>query len=379
MPPSRTCASLAIGAPFKQVKSTGTEENGRTLNKGLTVILDNDEMLPGDEERWAGRLTRRIFRNDLVRAYAGLISAATPSALVWNGKSAPDADVAKLLFQGGEERGLASNSVVYGGAAWLYRFLAYSDAARQNGGAAAALTPEQLAMLLMVDSVLVSKAYKQSTASAKAAVLGSYVLAYHAQANASPDDPSNIKRFVTPVEGGGKVTPVEGSLFVQPLDRAIVRDDVELIVARLHGWIDDPMVDCVITTGGTGVTGRDVTPEAFDRVLDLQSVVNHGVTRLQVGGIEMIAEHIRWPGNSEHQHIVKIGKLLDGLAGFGGGDAIFEAVGPALADDLLDIPRHRLRFGGGGHEPQPRPGLRGGHGGLLSVGPELGIRRCGGA
>ena len=58
----------AIGAPFKQVKSTGTEENGRTLNKGLTVILDNDEMLPGDEERWAGRLTRRIFRNDLVRA-----------------------------------------------------------------------------------------------------------------------------------------------------------------------------------------------------------------------------------------------------------------------------------------------------------------------
>lgn len=195
----------AIGAPFKQVKSTGTEENGRTLNKGLTVILDNDEMLPGDEERWAGRLTRRIFRNDLVRAYAGLISAATPSALVWNGKSAPDADVAKLLFQGGEERGLASNSVVYGGAAWLYRFLAYSDAARQNGGAAAALTPEQLAMLLMVDSVLVSKAYKQSTASAKAAVLGSYVLAYHAQANASPDDPSNIKRFVTPVEGGGKV------------------------------------------------------------------------------------------------------------------------------------------------------------------------------
>jgi molybdenum cofactor biosynthesis protein B len=51
-------------------------------------------------------------------------------------------------------------------------------------------------------------------------------------------------------------------------DRAIVRDDVDLIVARLHGWIDDPMVDCVITTGGTGVTGRDVTPEALARVWD---------------------------------------------------------------------------------------------------------------
>ncbi len=49
-------------------------------------------------------------------------------------------------------------------------------------------------------------------------------------------------------------------------DRAIVRDDVDMIVARLHGWIDDDGIDCVITTGGTGVTGRDVTPEAVERV-----------------------------------------------------------------------------------------------------------------
>ncbi len=51
-------------------------------------------------------------------------------------------------------------------------------------------------------------------------------------------------------------------------DRAIVRDDVELIVGRLSAWIADTQVDCVITTGGTGVTGRDVTPEAFLRVRD---------------------------------------------------------------------------------------------------------------
>lgn len=49
-------------------------------------------------------------------------------------------------------------------------------------------------------------------------------------------------------------------------DRAIVRDDIDGIVARLHGWIDDDSIDCVITTGGTGVTGRDVTPEAVERV-----------------------------------------------------------------------------------------------------------------
>jgi molybdopterin adenylyltransferase len=48
--------------------------------------------------------------------------------------------------------------------------------------------------------------------------------------------------------------------------RAIIPDDADRIAAQLDAWIDDGQVDCVITTGGTGVTGRDVTPEAFARV-----------------------------------------------------------------------------------------------------------------
>ena len=51
-------------------------------------------------------------------------------------------------------------------------------------------------------------------------------------------------------------------------ERAIIRDDSDGIVARLHAWIDDPDIDCIVTTGGTGVTGRDVTPEAVERVAD---------------------------------------------------------------------------------------------------------------
>ena len=50
--------------------------------------------------------------------------------------------------------------------------------------------------------------------------------------------------------------------------RAIDKDDVEAITRRLRGWIADPEVDVVITTGGTGITGRDVTPEAFESVLE---------------------------------------------------------------------------------------------------------------
>ncbi len=48
--------------------------------------------------------------------------------------------------------------------------------------------------------------------------------------------------------------------------RAILKDDADLIAAQLTRWIDDPQVEVVLTTGGTGVTGRDVTPEALARV-----------------------------------------------------------------------------------------------------------------
>jgi molybdenum cofactor biosynthesis protein B len=50
--------------------------------------------------------------------------------------------------------------------------------------------------------------------------------------------------------------------------RNIVRDEQSAIVTQLKAWVADPNVDCVISTGGTGVTGRDVTPEAFEQVFE---------------------------------------------------------------------------------------------------------------
>ena len=51
-------------------------------------------------------------------------------------------------------------------------------------------------------------------------------------------------------------------------DRALVRDEQAAIEARLRGWIADPEVDVVISTGGTGLTGRDVTVEAHEAVYE---------------------------------------------------------------------------------------------------------------
>jgi molybdenum cofactor biosynthesis protein B len=81
--------------------------------------------------------------------------------------------------------------------------------------------------------------------------------------------------------------------------RRLVRDEIPSIEAALREWIADPAVTVVISTGGTGITGRDVTPEAFRLVLDkeipgfgelfrMQSYAKVGLAALQsraLGGV----------------------------------------------------------------------------------------------
>ncbi|CCQ75328.1 molybdenum cofactor biosynthesis protein B [Magnetospira sp. QH-2] len=52
------------------------------------------------------------------------------------------------------------------------------------------------------------------------------------------------------------------------IERTIVKDDVPALTQILERWISNPLIDVVITTGGTGLTGRDVTPEAFAQVCE---------------------------------------------------------------------------------------------------------------
>ena len=70
-------------------------------------------------------------------------------------------------------------------------------------------------------------------------------------------------------------------------DKAIVKDSIVEIREKIEGWVASGFVEAIITTGGTGITGRDVTPEAvepmFDKKIDGFSVIFHLVSYQSVG------------------------------------------------------------------------------------------------
>ena len=109
--------------------------------------------------------------------------------------------------------------------------------------------------------------------------------------------------------------------------RAIVRDDQPAIIAQLKAWIADPTIDVVISTGGTGVTGRDVTPEAF-----------HAVYEKEIAGF---GELFRW---LSYQKVGTSTIQSRATAGVAGGTYLFALPGSpgACRDGWNDIIVHQL-------------------------------------
>ena len=109
--------------------------------------------------------------------------------------------------------------------------------------------------------------------------------------------------------------------------RTIIRDEASAIEAQLRAWIADPGVDVVITTGGTGVTGRDVTPEAYKRVLDKE--------------IEGFGELFRWISFGKIGTSTMQSRALGGVAG---GTYLFALPGStgAVKDGWDEILRFQL-------------------------------------
>ena len=109
--------------------------------------------------------------------------------------------------------------------------------------------------------------------------------------------------------------------------REIVRDEIDAITARLRVHIANADVDVVIATGGTGVTGRDVTPEAFKQVLEKE--------------LEGFGELFRW---LSYQKIGTSTMQSRAIGGAAGGTYLFALPGSpsACRDGWQDILRHQL-------------------------------------
>jgi hypothetical protein len=200
----------AIGAAFKRVEASGTTVNEKTLNKGLTIRVDHDDVVgDGWREQTVQRLLRRLMRNELRRGMALLDAAATNTNRIFSSATNPDGFVRADLKAATDVSGVRPNVVVFGEAAYDLRADAYEAADTPYAGRAAAMTQQELARKLMVDLVEVVKARYQSAAAAKSAVVASVVYSYLAQQGLGKDDPSNVKRFITPTSAGRTKVYVE--------------------------------------------------------------------------------------------------------------------------------------------------------------------------
>jgi hypothetical protein len=216
----------AIGADFKHVEYRGSTTLEKTINKGLTIRVDLDQVagMPNWRELYTSRLLQRLLRSELRRAIAAMTAVATNTAKTWDitaGKD-PDQDVLNELASATDASGVRPNRLLYGDAAWNKRLLAHRAQASAGGYASAGLTFRELAGWFGIDGVHVSRERYQSSASAKSKVVSDIVLAFYAEENVGPDDPSNTKRFWSAVEGGGKYRVYE-----QPVSSKLIDLTVE--------------------------------------------------------------------------------------------------------------------------------------------------------
>jgi hypothetical protein len=203
---SETDDVRAVGSAFKRVEYTGESVNSKTFNKGLTIRVDHDEEVGDDwQERYVQLLVQRLLRNELRRAVAALDTqdVSESKTWTWNGTGTPpnpDGEIRSALSAAANASGVRPNRVIFGEGAWDLRSNAYY--AQDTAGAfhAATLSPDDLARRLFVDGVRVISA-RYTSAAARSLVLGNQVYAYFAQNGAMKDEPSNIKRFVTPAGG----------------------------------------------------------------------------------------------------------------------------------------------------------------------------------
>ena len=223
---SETDDARAIGADFKRVEYKGSTILEKTLNKGLTIRVDIDQVanLQNWRELYTTRLLQRLLRSELRRAITQASQAATNTAKTWDSSAGkdPDQDVLTDLIAAVDDSGVRPNRILYGDVAWNKRLIAHRAQSTAGGYASAGLTVTELASFFGVERVAISRERYQSAAATKSKVMPDIVLSFYAEDGVTIDDPTNFKRFWTPVEGGGKYRVYE-----QPVSSKLIDITVE--------------------------------------------------------------------------------------------------------------------------------------------------------
>lgn len=163
------------------------------------------------------RLKTRLFRNDLRRAVAILLAIDSGGTnKTWGSTGKPDSDVMSAIIAAGDSAGISPNRLLYGLAAWQLRYASYEQQATAGAFAALNQTADQVAQKLGLSGGRVSSERYQSAASTKSKVVGSFAVVFFGEDGVGKDDPSSLKRFVTPVAEGAPVTLSPTIIFDTP-------------------------------------------------------------------------------------------------------------------------------------------------------------------
>ncbi len=194
----------AIGAEFKRVQYQGETVNEKTFNKGLTIRIDHDEVVGEDwQERYTQMLLQRLLRNELRRAIAALDSIAMPHETSnWSGNANPDSDIRIALNLAANESGVRPNKILFGESAWNKRMTCLEEQQTAVAFKSGAMLKDELAAKFLLEGCEVLSSRYQQNASTKKEILGDTVFAFYSSGVISKDEPSNLKRFYTPMENG---------------------------------------------------------------------------------------------------------------------------------------------------------------------------------
>jgi hypothetical protein len=194
-----------IQGEFKRVEYKSVSANGKTDNRGLCYRIDLDEEGAGilTEELIVARLLQRLKRNQYRRAIAALIAVANNTPVTWaTGTPSPDEDIRAAVARAQLSSGVFPNRGLIDLQAWNNRKKGMNPQFTAGTLAGYLWTTAEVAADQGLDSVMMSKAVYQTSATAKSYIIGNKVIVFPGQDSPSREDPTAVKRFVTPTGDG---------------------------------------------------------------------------------------------------------------------------------------------------------------------------------